>query len=102
MLPKLHLLVLLGKQVDVILVGKIKSDGNFFRCMKLEEIIAGKYYETSGTCSELAGTCFTFRGIPRRFPNQAEGHPHKKSTAVGLLAPSQRYSTIEGEEACRL
>ena len=23
-------------------------------------------------------------------------------TAVGLLAPSQRYSTIEGEEECRL
>jgi hypothetical protein len=22
------------------------------------------------------------------------------ATAVGLLAPSQRYSTIEGEEAC--
>jgi hypothetical protein len=26
----------------------------------------------------------------------------KHSPAIGLLAPSQRYSTIEGEEVCQL
>ncbi len=26
----------------------------------------------------------------------------RQGAAVGLLAPSQRYSTIEGEEVCRL
>ncbi len=26
----------------------------------------------------------------------------KKDPAIGLLAPSQRYNMIEGEEACRL
>jgi hypothetical protein len=56
--PKLHLLVLLGKQVDVILAGNIKNGGNVFWCLKSEELMAGKYSKTLGTCFELAGTCF--------------------------------------------
>jgi hypothetical protein len=39
--PKIYLLVSLGKQIDVILAGKIKNGGNFFWCMKLEESMAG-------------------------------------------------------------
>jgi hypothetical protein len=29
--------------------------------MKSEELMAGKYSKTAGTCSELAGTSFTIR-----------------------------------------
>jgi hypothetical protein len=37
----------------------------------------------------------------RQDPLTHEKHCYS-ATAIGLLAPSQRYSTTEGEEACRL
>jgi hypothetical protein len=57
--PKSHLLVLLGNREDVIVAGKKTLVEFFFRCMKLEELMAGKYFKTLGTCLEVAGTCFT-------------------------------------------
>jgi hypothetical protein len=61
MQPKLHLLVLLGKRVDVILAGNIKNGENFFQCMKSEELMMGKYSEIAGRYLELVGTSFTMR-----------------------------------------
>jgi hypothetical protein len=72
---KKHLLVLLGKQVDVNLAGKIKNGWNFFWCIELKESMAGKYSETVGTCSKLAGTCFTIRKTKFQSKFQQEKGP---------------------------
>jgi hypothetical protein len=42
-----------------LLFDTIKYGGNFLWCMKLEELMVGKYSKIAGTCSKLAGTSFT-------------------------------------------
>jgi hypothetical protein len=46
--PKLHLLILLGKQVDVILAGK-RNGRKVFQCMRSEESMAGEDSKLAGT-----------------------------------------------------
>jgi hypothetical protein len=56
--PKLHLLVLLGKRIDVILAGKIENGGNLFQWMKLEEPMARKYSKNTGNVFQIGGNKF--------------------------------------------
>ncbi len=52
---------------------------------------------------QSSGACLKIQ-VPQEDMGVIEHTPRRIFTmrAIGLLAPSQRYSTIEGEEACQL
>jgi hypothetical protein len=62
--------------------------------LKMIIYVLGK--QSSGACLKIQ--------VPQEDMGVIEHTPRRIFTmrAIGLLAPSQRYSTIEGEEACQL
>jgi hypothetical protein len=97
------------KKVQAILAlslpNNVKELRHFLGMVQYYQDMWAKRTEMLAPLTDLVGEC---RETKTTRINKTKKKPwqcnpiHQQAFALGLLAPSQRYNTIEGEEVCRL